>query len=104
MPARPARLLVLATLRSDDGTVNGLPLPEGANVVRVPPLSGADVAAIAAHYLGPEAAEPAATLLAAASAGPPGRAPGGRPHGPVAGLPAHRRGERAGRRGPGRPA
>ena len=65
-----SRLLVLATLGSDDGTVKGLSLPEGANVVRVPPLAREDVAAIAAHYLGAEAAEPAATLLAAASAAP----------------------------------
>jgi WD40 repeat protein/DNA-binding SARP family transcriptional activator len=64
------RLLVVATLGSDDGTVKGLSLPEGANVVRVPPLAREDVAAIAAHYLGPEAAEPATTLLAAASAAP----------------------------------
>ena len=65
-----SRLLVLVTLGSDDGTVRNLSLPEGANVVRVPPLSRQDVAAIASHYLGPEAAEPAATLLAAASAAP----------------------------------
>jgi WD40 repeat protein/DNA-binding SARP family transcriptional activator len=65
-----SRLLVLATLGSDDGTVRSLSLPEGANVVRVPPLAREEVAAIAAHYLGPEAAEPAATLLAAATAAP----------------------------------
>lgn len=65
-----SRLLVLATLGSDDGTVGGISLPEGANVVRLPALTREDVTAIAAHYLGPEAAEPAATLLAAASAAP----------------------------------
>ena len=65
-----SRLLILATLGSDDGTVRGLSLPEGTNVVRVPPLACEDVTAIAAHYLGPEAAEPAATLLAAANAAP----------------------------------
>ena len=65
-----SRLLVVGTLRSDESAANDMALTGAANVVRVAPLSREDVAAIAAHYLGPEAAEAAATLLASAATAP----------------------------------
>jgi len=64
------RALVLGTVRADQGDVDQAHLVDATNVVWIPALSRSEVVEIASHYLGAEAAESAATLLAPACEAP----------------------------------
>ncbi len=64
------RALVLGTVRADDSAADQAHLVGATNVVWIPALSRSEVVEIASHYLGAEAAESAAALLAPASGAP----------------------------------